>query len=137
VIRDPRQLELFPALGISRAGPTIVAVPAKPAPVLPDMARLERELAAARQELHNLQIMQMKPGRSGSVIRAIVPGPLAIVTTGPQWTRFLPNLIFLVEVREQPAHEGAHINPPEAREPTRLSISFFLQFSCRTTLFPV
>jgi hypothetical protein len=31
-------------------------------PPAPTMATLERELRDARQELHNLQVMQMKPG---------------------------------------------------------------------------
>jgi hypothetical protein len=44
--RDPRQLNLF----------------AQRPPSMPGTVLFERELAGARQELHNLQVMQMKPG---------------------------------------------------------------------------
>jgi hypothetical protein len=56
----PRQLNLFEW---SRRA---VAAPSKPqaAPVMPDMDTLQRALAAVRQELHNLQVMQMRPNRT-------------------------------------------------------------------------
>jgi hypothetical protein len=31
---------------------------------MPDMETLHRELKAARQELHNLQVLQLQPGKS-------------------------------------------------------------------------
>jgi hypothetical protein len=46
--------------------------PAAPARrVLPPMETLLRELKAARQELHNLQVMAMKPGRTAEQLERL------------------------------------------------------------------
>jgi hypothetical protein len=59
-VDTPKQLSLFD--WARRA----VAAPAKPqaAPVMPDMDTLQRALANVRQELHNLQVMSLRPGQS-------------------------------------------------------------------------
>jgi hypothetical protein len=62
--RTPKQLNLFEfAAGRIKA-------PAAPAgrPVLPPMKTLLLKLKGARQELHNLQVMQMRPEQSAEKV---------------------------------------------------------------------
>jgi hypothetical protein len=55
----PRQLSLF-----EWARRAVAASVKRPARSPPDMDSLVRALAAARQELHNLQVMSLRPGQS-------------------------------------------------------------------------
>jgi hypothetical protein len=55
----PKQLSLFEWARRSVAAPV-----KRPARSAPDMDTLQRALAAARQELHNLQVMSLRPGQS-------------------------------------------------------------------------
>jgi hypothetical protein len=54
---DSRQIELFPVLGKLRAGPSL--------------AVLERKLDGARHELHNIQVIAMKPGRTAEQLEML------------------------------------------------------------------
>jgi hypothetical protein len=60
----PKQLNLFEfARRVAMAPTKPPAAPVRRA-VMPDMETLERKLAGARQELHNLQVMQLRPNQS-------------------------------------------------------------------------
>jgi hypothetical protein len=55
----PKQFNLF-----EWARRSVAASVKRPARSAPDMDTLQRALAGARQELHNLQVMLLRPGQS-------------------------------------------------------------------------
>jgi hypothetical protein len=55
----PKQLSLF-----EWARRAVAPSAKRPARSAPDMDTLQRALAGARQELHNLQVMSLRPGQS-------------------------------------------------------------------------
>jgi hypothetical protein len=55
----PKQLSLF-----EWARRAVAASAKRPARSAPDMDALQRALANVRQELHNLQVMSLRPGQS-------------------------------------------------------------------------